>query len=125
MAVAPDEVLAVTVKPPATPAVVGEGKPLTARLLACAGVGDQSFALSSTDTLLGPALVTARSGKTSPLKSPTATSLGDPPAPKRVAGPNVPLPLPSSTSTPSGAPTPATRSGLPSPLKSPTATSVE
>src|SRR5437660_373350 len=46
-----------------------------------------------------PKFVTARSGAPSPLKSPTATEIGEQPAPKCWAAWKVPSPLPSSTET--------------------------
>ena len=75
-------------KLPATPAVVDAGKPLTAKLLAC-GVAGQSLALSSTVTVLSKELATARSGKPSRLKSPTATAVGPPPTGTKGAESNV------------------------------------
>src|SRR5437667_262180 len=74
------------------------------------------------DTLLELVLATARSGLPSRLKSPTATESGFVPAPKLVAAPKPPVPLPSSTDTSLEPRLATARSGLPSRLKSPTAT---
>ncbi len=77
--------------------------------------------LISTETLLEFWLATARSGRMSPLKSPTTTEKGASPAPNHCAPPKVPSPLPKSTTTTSVSAA-KTRSCHPSPLKSPTAT---
>ena len=61
-----------TVKLADVPAVVVDGKPLTAKELRV----DQSAALISTETVPAPASPTTRSGKPSRLKSPTATGMG-------------------------------------------------
>src|SRR5947209_9625704 len=93
----PSAFLAVTVKLEAVPAVVGDGKPLKTKLLA-SGAADQFPSLSSTRTF-EPA-VTARSGRPSRLKSPTARPAA-PAAPvenERGAW-KVPLPLPRHTVT--------------------------
>src|SRR5689334_5872153 len=83
-------------------------------------VGTQLF--SRMDTLLEPLFAVTRSGRPSPLKSPTATEEGYRPAEKLTAGWKVPLPLPSTMDTLLEPMFPVTRSGRPSPLKSPTAT---
>src|SRR6185437_4879693 len=71
-------------------------------------------------------LVTARSGRPSPLKSATATAIGVPASRAKFCGAwKVPSPLPSEISTdsnPGAVGTALARSGLPSPLKSPVAT---
>ena len=54
---------------------------------------------SNTDTVLEPRFATARSGRPSPLTSPTATEAGVFPVVKSVFAPNPPVPLPSSTDT--------------------------
>src|SRR5437879_9731988 len=77
---------------------------------------------SNTETVLDPALATARSGLPSLLKSPTATDQGAPPAAKFRAAWKVPLPLPSSTETVSDTALATARSGLPSQLMLPTET---
>src|SRR5438034_2669863 len=67
------------------------------------GVGvDWVQVLSSSDTVSEPkvlSVVMARSGVSSPLKSPMATSLGCPPRAKLVAAPKLPEPVPSSIDT--------------------------
>jgi hypothetical protein len=55
--------------------------------------------LISTETLLEAALATARSGRPSPLKSPTATAAGAVPTAKFTAGWKLPWPLPRSRLT--------------------------
>src|SRR5262245_62409109 len=76
------------------------------------------------DTLLEPALAVARSRLPSLLKSPTATEKGLVPAPKLVAVPKPPVPLPNRMDTllELGLELAVARSRLPSLLKSPTAT---
>src|SRR5258705_537712 len=54
---------------------------------------------SSTDTVLEPEFVTARSGFPSAFMSPIATKIGSSPVPKSVFGPKVPSPRPSNTDT--------------------------
>src|SRR5438876_1177516 len=75
--------------------------------------------LSNTATVLAPPVVAARSGVSSPLKSPTAIvqQLLDP-RPKLVAAPKEPAPLPSSTDTLAETSFATARSGLPSWSKS-------
>ena len=60
-------------------------------------VGAEFEVFSSTLRVESLALATARSGLPSPLKSPTATEEGPPPAAKLTAGLKEPLPMPSST----------------------------
>src|SRR4051794_10324072 len=55
--------------------------------------------LRSTDTLLDSSLVTARSGRPSPFRSPTATDVGLEPTAKSVFGHRLPVPSPNSTET--------------------------
>ena len=77
----------------------------------------------SIETLLEPALATAKSNLVSPLKSPTATELGADPTAKLVAGViNPPAPLPKSIEMLLEPKLATARSNLVSPLKSPTAT---
>src|SRR5207244_8704586 len=74
---------------------------------------------SNTETVLDPALATARSGLPSLLKSPTATDQGAPPAAKFRAAWKVPLPLPSSTETVLARELATVRSGLRSRIRLP------
>src|SRR5215472_16476776 len=62
-------------------------------------VGGQAPSLSSTETLLVPALATATSGRPSPLKSPAATADGTEPAATVIGSDKVPSPLLRSTLT--------------------------
>src|SRR5205814_478249 len=82
------------------------------------GVGPQSR--NKIDTL--GTLATARSCLPSPLKSPTATELALPPAPKLVGAPKLPAPSPNKIDTLFELLLATARSCLPSPLKSPPAT---
>src|SRR6267378_4303260 len=81
-----------------------------------------SIAMASRTGPNALALVTARSSLPSPLKSPTATETGKPPAAKVNGARKVPSPLPDSTETLREPELATARSSLPSPLKSPTAT---
>jgi hypothetical protein len=76
---------------------------------------------NSTKTSSDPSLATARSGRESPSKSPTATDCGREPAGMLVALPKLPSPVPSRTETLFEPLFAVTRSGCPSRLKSPTA----
>src|SRR5262249_15921571 len=77
---------------------------------------------SNTETVLDPALATARSSLPSPLKSRTATETGFVPTEKARAVRKVPSPLPSRTETVLSGLVAIARSCTRSPLKSPTAT---
>src|SRR5439155_11825128 len=74
---------------------------------------------SSTATLLDPLRATARSGRPSPLKSPTATEDGRDPTVKLVAAPKLPVPVPSSTDTLLDPEHATALPGRPQPLTSP------
>src|SRR4051812_13039961 len=76
----------------------------------------------STDTVLDPKLVTARSSRPSPVRSTAATKDGLTSVAKLWAAWKVPSPFPSSTETLFDVQLHTARSFLPSPLKSPTAT---
>src|SRR5439155_1305043 len=102
--------------------------PLPALVTVRVNVLDETAVLLiSTETLSELKLVTTRSGRPSPLRSPMATEVGFTPAPKLTGSRKVPSPLPSSNKTGLGAgkvkSTLATaRSAYPSLLTSATAT---
>src|SRR5437899_2565285 len=77
---------------------------------------------SRIETSLERKFATARSGRESPLKSPTATELGAEPTPKLVGAEKPPLPSPSRIETLLEPLFTTARSGSESPLKLPTAT---
>ena len=105
---------AVTTTLIAAPAVVAVGTVWTRKCVAGAGVSRRVIELALP-------LLTARSGKPSPLKSAAATQSGRSPTTYRVGAPNVPSPVPGKTHTVSAKLLTTARSSFPSPLKSVTA----